>query len=273
VPKAPHPPSAFKTNNPTFATLMAKLWARPEEVVYVFSSETEQLELTETQYKEIMKQIQGQALDCQIAGTQVPKYRWSGYSLHSDKGYIAVDFDDVERIIKAVASIVIEGVKFRAWRTSEMQVKHLVTAEIEPSLAANGVVKIIQGMIKVNDLRGGSVIEAWILDGESPNIKVLRFFVDPELCEKILERRRNDKGRRLFLYIGSQYTPVRVSALPGAGLGDKDKAEVAAFKDANDKAEGLIADRKRKENDMEEQETEKPANDWTKTMLKPSTSE
>jgi hypothetical protein len=49
VPKAPHPPSAFKTNNPTFAALMAKRWARPEEVVYVFSSQTEQLELTKTQ--------------------------------------------------------------------------------------------------------------------------------------------------------------------------------------------------------------------------------
>jgi hypothetical protein len=122
-------------------------------------------------------------------------------------------------------------------------------------------------MIKVNDLRSGSVIEAWILDGDSPNIKVLRFFVDPEMCEKILERRRNDKGRRLFLYIGSQYTPVRVSALPGAGLGEKDKAEVAAFKDANDKAEGLKAeDRKQNETEMEEQDTEEPANDWTKTM-------
>jgi hypothetical protein len=96
VPKAPHPPSAFKTNNTTFAALMAKRWARPKEVVYVSSSETEQLELTKTHYTEIMKQIQGQALDCQIAGTQVPKYRWSGYSLHSDKGYLAVDFDDVE---------------------------------------------------------------------------------------------------------------------------------------------------------------------------------
>jgi hypothetical protein len=215
-----------------------------------------------------MKQIQGQALDCQIAGTQVPKYRWAGYSLHSDKGYIAVDFDDVERIIEAVASIVIEGVKFRAWRTSEMQVKHLVTAKIEPALASNGVEKII----KVNDLRSGSVIEAWILDGDSPNIKVLRFFVDPEMCEKILEWRSNDKGRRLFLYIGSLYTPVRVSALPGAGLGKKDKAEVAAFKKANDKAEGLIAeDRRQKETDMEEQDTKEPANDWTKTMLKPTT--
>jgi hypothetical protein len=54
VPAPPHPPSAFKTDNPTFAALMAKRWARPEEVVYVFSSKTEQLELTETHYKEIM---------------------------------------------------------------------------------------------------------------------------------------------------------------------------------------------------------------------------
>jgi hypothetical protein len=214
-----------------------------------------------------MKQIQGQALECQIEGTQVPKYRWAGYSTHSDKGYIAVDFDDVERIIEAVASIVIEGVNFRAWRTSEMQVKHLVTAEIEPALASNGVQKIIQGMIKVNNLRSGSVLEAWILDGLSPNIKVLRFFVDQEMCDKILERRQNDKGRRLFLHIGSQYMPVRVSALPGAGLGEKDKAEVAAFKDANDKAEGLKAD----ERDMDATVTDAPAKDWTKSMLNQST--
>jgi hypothetical protein len=112
-------------------------------------------------------------------------------------------------------------------------------------------------MIKVNDLRSGSVMEAWILDGQSPHIKVLRFFVDQEMCDKILERRQNDKGRRLFLYIGSQYTPVRVSALPGAGLGEKDKAEVAAFKEANDKAVGLI------DNDMDAEATVTPAKDWT----------
>jgi hypothetical protein len=252
-------------DNPTFAALMAKRWARPEEVVYLFSSQTEQLELTKTQQVEIMKQIQGQALECQIEGTQVPKYRWAGYSNHSDKGYIAVDFDDVDRIIEAVASIVIEGVSFRAWRTSEMQVKHLVTAEIEPALASNGVQKIIQGMIKVNDLRSGSVLEAWILDGLSPNIKVLRFFVDQDMCDKILERRRNDKGRRLFLYIGSQHTPVRVSALPGAGLGEKDKAEVAAFRDANNKAKDDD------ERDMDADVTDVPAKDWTKSMLNQST--
>jgi hypothetical protein len=146
-----------------------------------------------------------------------------------------------------------------------MQVKHLVTAEIEPALASNGVQKIIQGMIKVNDLRSGSVLEAWILDGLSPNIKVLRFFVDQEMCEKILERRQNDKGRRLFLYIGSQHTPVRVSALPGAGLGEKDKAEVAAFRDANNKAKD------EDERDMDAEVTDAPAKDWTKSMLNQST--
>jgi hypothetical protein len=235
---------------------MAKRWARPEEVVYLFSSRTEQLELTKTQQVEIMIQIQGQALECQIAGTEVPKYRWAGYSTHSDKGYMAGDSKDVDRIIEAVASIVIEGVSFRAWRTSEMQVKHLVTAEIEPALASNGVQKIIQGMIKVNDLRSGSVLEAWILDGQSPFVKVLRFFVDQEMCDKILERRQNDKGRRLFLYIGSQYTPVRVSALPGAGLGEKDKAEVAAFSEANNRAN-------EDERDMDAEVTAAPAKDWT----------
>jgi hypothetical protein len=210
------------------------------------------------------------ALDCQLEGKPVPKYRWSGYSLHSDKGYIAVDSEDVERIIEAVASIVIDGVNFRAWRTSEMKVKHLVTAEIEAALASNGVNKIIRAMIKVNDLRAGSVIEAWILDHKTmPHIKVLRIFVDQELCDKIMERRQNNKGRRLFLNIGSQYTPVRVSALPGAGLGDKDRAEVAAFKAKNDK--GLENEQKKNENEMEESETEEPANDWTKTMLQPST--
>jgi hypothetical protein len=84
------------------------------------------------------------------------------------------------------------------------------------------------------------------------------------MCEKILERRQNDKGRRLFLYIGSQHTPVRVSALPGAGLGEKDKAEVAAFRDANNKAKDDDERAKDEDDrDMDAEATVAPAKDWT----------
>jgi hypothetical protein len=114
-----------------------------------------------------------------------------------------------------VARITIEGVKFRGWRAHELQTKHLVTIEIKPELASCAMTRIIQGMMMRNSLRG-EVLSAWIIPGELPTFKVLKYFADDELHKCLLERRNGDQGWNIFLHVGAQFNKAHISQQPGA---------------------------------------------------------
>jgi hypothetical protein len=183
-----------KSKNPHFAAMMIKARARAEEVVYVFSGLEDQLPLTQTQFELILINIQDQALTLQIKSEPAPEFKFQQYSRANDKGFIGVDSPEAaDLIVKAIARITIKGVKFRGWRSSEMKVKHLVTCEISEFLAKCGVAKIVEAMIKRNDLRG-EAISAWIDPHRLPYLRVFKFFADDTLHQELLLRRNGPLG-------------------------------------------------------------------------------
>jgi hypothetical protein len=214
---APKPSnSTSKSLNPSFAAMMVERNARAEETVYVFSGTDEQLPLQRTHWNMILIDIQEQALTFQIKGEKAPEYKSSNFSHDNDKGFLGVASAEMaELIVKAVARITIEGVKFRGWRAHELQTKHLVTIEIKPELASCAMTRIIQGMMMRNSLRG-EVLSAWITPGDLPSYKVLKYFADDELHKCLLERRNGDQGWNIFLHVGAQFNKAHISQQPGA---------------------------------------------------------
>jgi hypothetical protein len=209
-------PSSSKSLNPSFAAMLAERNARAEEVVYVFSGTDEQLPLQRTHWNMILIDIQEQALTFQIKGEKAPEYKSSNFSQDNDKGFLGVASAEMaELIVQAVARITIEGVKFRGWRAHELQTKHLVTIEIKPELASCAMTRIIQGMMMKNSLRG-EVLSAWIIPGDLPSFKVLKYFADDELHACLLERRNGDQGWNIFLHVGAQFNKAHISQQPGA---------------------------------------------------------
>jgi hypothetical protein len=188
------PPVKQTSKNPNFAAMMTKARARAEEVVYVFSGLADQLPLTQTQFELIIVNIMDQALTLQIKREPAPEFKFQQYSRANDKGFIGVDSPAAaDLIVKAIARITIKGVKFRGWRAAEMKVKHLVTCEISEFLAKCGVAKIVEAMIKRNDLRG-ETISAWIDPHANPRLRVFKFFADDTLHQELLLRRNGPLG-------------------------------------------------------------------------------
>jgi hypothetical protein len=236
-----------KSANPNFAAMMAKHWARAEEIVYVFSGQDEQLPLSQTHWEMILVNIQDQARMLQIKGEPSPEYKFSKFSTQSDKGFLGVASpEQAVLIVQAVARIAIGGVKFRGWRKHELKTKHLVTIEIRNELATcrtrGGVATIVEAMIKRNSLKG-ETISAWIENGKSPTFKVFKFFADDVLHQELLMRRNGplsmDQGWNIFLYVGAQHSIAHISQQPGVAAAAE--AEVAE----------LRADRIRKEAEIE----------------------
>jgi hypothetical protein len=133
-------------------------------------------------------------LTLQIKSEPAPEFKFQQYSRANDKGFIGVDSPAAaDLIVKAIARITIKGVKFRGWRGSEMKVKHLVTCEISEFLAKCGVAKIVEAMIKRNDLRG-EAISAWIDPHTLPHLRVFKFFADDTLHRELLLRQNGPLG-------------------------------------------------------------------------------
>jgi hypothetical protein len=209
------PPVKQTSKNPNFAAMMTKARARAEEVVFVFSGLEDQLPLTQTQFELIIINIMDQALTLQIKSEPAPEFKFQQYSRANDKGFIGVDSPAAaDLIVKAIARITIKGVKFRGWRASEMKVKHLVTVEISEFLAKCGVAKIVEAMIKRNDLRG-EAISAWIDPHANPRLRVFKFFADDTLHQELLLRRNGplgaDQGWNIMLWVGSQHSKAHIS--------------------------------------------------------------
>jgi hypothetical protein len=209
------PPVKQTSKNPNFAAMMTKARARAEEVVYVFSGLEDQLPLTQTQFELIIVNIMDQALTLQIKREPAPEFKFQQYSRANDKGFIGVDSPAAaDLIVKAIARITIKGVKFRGWRAAEMKVKHLVTVEISELLAKCGVAKIVEAMIKRNDLRG-EAISAWIDPHANPRLRVFKYFADDTLYRELLLRRNGplgaDQGWNIMLWVGSQHSKAHIS--------------------------------------------------------------
>jgi hypothetical protein len=233
------PKPSNKSLNPSFAAMMAERNARAEEVVYVFSGNgDEQLPLQRTHWDLILINIQEQALTLQIEGKKAPEYKSSNFSHDNDKGFLGVASSEMaDLIVQAVARITIEGVKFRGWRASELQTKHFVTIEIRPELAKCAMTRIIQGMMIRNSLRG-EVLSAWIIPGELPHFKVLKFFADDVLHKELLERRNGDQGWNIFLHVGAHFNKAHISQQPGAQAAAlAEAAELRADCDKKDETE------------------------------------
>jgi hypothetical protein len=210
------PPVKQTSKNPNFSAMMAKARARAEEVVYVFSGLDDQLPLTQTQFELIIVNIMDQALTLQIKCEPAPEFKFQQYSRANDKGFIGVDSPGAaDLIVKAIARITIKGVKFRGWRSEEMKAKHLVTIEISELLAKCGVAKIVEAMIKRNDLRG-EAISAWIdPHPTNPRLRVFKYFADDTLHRELLLRRNGplgeDQGWNIMLWVGSQHSKAHIS--------------------------------------------------------------
>jgi hypothetical protein len=209
------PPVKQTSKNPNFAAMMTKARARAEEVVYVFSGLEDQLPLTQTQFELIIVNIMDQALTLQIKCEPAPEFKFQQYSRANDKGFIGVDSPAAaDLIVKAIARITIKGVKFRGWRAAEMKAKHLVTVEISELLAKCGVAKIVEAMIKRNDLRG-EAISAWIDPHANPCLRVFKYFADDTLHRELLLRRNgplgDDQGWNIMLWVGSQHSKAHIS--------------------------------------------------------------
>jgi hypothetical protein len=231
-----------KSNNPSFAAMMVKHLARAEETVYVFSGTEEQNPLTLTHWQMILANIQEQSLTLQIEGKPSPEYKSANFSQQNDKGFLGVASPEMaDLIVQAVARITIEGVRFRGWRSAELQTKHLVTVEIRPELAGREVSKIIHAMMIKNNLKG-EVLSAWISPGELPIYKVLKFFANDQLHAELLERRNGDTGWNIFLYVGSQHSKAHISQQPGAQAAAVAAAvaEAAELKIARDKKDAAV---------------------------------
>jgi hypothetical protein len=231
-----------KSNNPSFAAMMVKHLARAEETIYVFSGTEEQNPLTLTHWQMILANIQEQSLTLQIQGKESPEYKSANFSQQNDKGFLGVASPEMaDLIVQAVSRITIEGVRFRGWRSAELQTKHLVTVEIRPELAGREVTKIIHAMMIKNNLKG-EVLSAWISPGELPSYKVLKFFANDQLHAELLERRNGDMGWNIFLYVRSQHSKAHISQQPGAQAAAVAAAvaEAAELKTARDKKDAAV---------------------------------
>jgi hypothetical protein len=238
-----------KSKNPNYAAMMAKARARAEEVVYVFSGLEDQLPLTQTQFEQILIDIQGQALMCQIKGEPAPAFKFTQYSVANDNGFIGVESPDAaELIVQAIKKIKIKGVQFRGWRAAEMKVKHLVTCEIREDLAKNGVPLIVAAMIKINNLKG-ETLSAWLDSHRMPNMRTFRFFADDELHQELLLRRNGplgvDQGWNIMLYMGAQHTKAHISQPLQTTVNAV--AEAAKLKDTRDRERVAAAEAVAKE--------------------------
>jgi hypothetical protein len=118
-------------------------------------------------------------------------------------------------VVQAIARITIKGVKFRGWRSEEMKAKHLVTVEISEFLAKCGVGKIVEAMIKRNELKGGCH-QAWVEPHPTiPRLRVFKFFADDTLHRELLLRRNGplgeDQGWNIMLWVGTQHSKAHIS--------------------------------------------------------------
>jgi hypothetical protein len=87
--------------------------------------------------------------------------------------------------------------------------------EISEFLAKCGVAKIVEAMIKRNELKGGCH-QAWIEPHPTiPRFRVFKFFADDTLHRELLLRRNGplgeDQGWNIMLWVGSQHSKAHIS--------------------------------------------------------------
>jgi hypothetical protein len=239
-------PSYAKSQNPTYAAQTAKQLEAAERVLMVHSGTEETLELTETQFNAIMGEIEKQAFIAAVKKMPVPKIKWCKFSQFGDKGFIGVQDDtNAELVINAIARICIGGIGFRAWCIEDLEPKNLVSIHISKFQSGLGAPLIMEGIMAANTLKGAAN-RAWIvLDGGWDYVTrapydTLKFFADKTLFDDLLLRLSGDRGRRIYLTVGTGERQVFLSEQPGvAASRARDRAELAQIRAA---AAKVVAD-------------------------------
>jgi hypothetical protein len=202
--------TAFVTSNPSFAAKLAEQLTAAERTLYLFSSQEERLELTETQFNTIMGELEEQAIACAVAKVPAPKIKWCRFSQYGDKGYLGVRSDkDAKVVMEGISRIVIGGIKFRAWLKEELEPRHLVSIDISIHQSNLGVSKIMAGFMAANELQGKATKARIVKVGGWCKVTralydTIKFFADNQLYEQLSERRNGDTGRRLYLIVGRE---------------------------------------------------------------------
>jgi hypothetical protein len=236
-------PSYAKSQNPTYAAKTAKQLEAAERVLIVHSGTNETLELTETQFNAIMSEIEKQDFIAAVKKTPTPKIKWCKYSQFGDKGFIGVQ-DDINAtlVIDAVARICIGGIGFRAWCIEDLEPKNLVSIHISLFQSSLGAPLIMEGIMAANTLKGAAN-RAWIVsDGGWDYVTrapydTLKFFADKTLFDDLLLRLSGDKGRHIYLTVGTGERQAFLSEQPGvAASRARDCAELAQIRMAAAKA-------------------------------------
>jgi hypothetical protein len=235
--------TAFMTSNPSFAAKLAEQLTAAERTLYLFSSQEERLELTETQFNTIMGELEEQAIACAVAKVPAPKIKWCRFSQYGDKGYLEVRSDeDAKVVMEGISRIVIGGIKFRAWVKEELEPRHLVSIDISIHQSNLGAPMVMAGFMAANELQGKATKARIVKVGGWCKVTralydTIKFFADNQLYEQLSERRNGDKGRRLYLIVGMGERQVHLSQQPGVALDlAKTAAEVDAIKQSG--AEG-----------------------------------
>jgi hypothetical protein len=206
----------FVSKNPTFAAKLANQLAE-SRVLYLFSSHEERLELSETQFNTVMGALEVQAIESAIKKEPAPKIKWCRYSKFGDTGYLGCQsVEDAKLIMAGVLKVVVEGIKFRAWAKDELESRHLASIDISIHQSNLGAPMVMKGFMAANTLQGKATKVRIVKVGGWCKVTralydTLKFFADDQLYEQLNERKNGDKGRRLYLIVGTGERQVHLS--------------------------------------------------------------
>jgi hypothetical protein len=233
----------FVTKNPTFAAKLANQLAE-SRVLYLFSSHEERLELSETQFNAVMGALEVQAIESAVEKEPAPKIKWCRYSKFGDTGYLGCQsVEDAKLIMAGVLKVEVNGIKFRAWAKEELESRHLVSIDISIHQSNLGAPMVMKGFMAANTLQGKATKVRIVKVGGWCKVTralydTLKFFADDQLYEQLNERKNGDKGRRLYLIVGTGERQVHLSQQPGVAIDlEKTAAEIEAIKISEAEAE------------------------------------
>lgn len=220
---------------PTYASKLKASLEEAYAVLYLHSGADKRSELLEEDFDKVIASVQDQFITMAMEKKSFPKWKWISWS--ENRGLIAANSEeDVNFFINIVKNTRVQGSeqKYRLWRVTEFEERHLVTVNLTAALARLGEERCMDSIMCQNPL-SGKVERAWIGYNSKDAEWTIKFFADKKLFWELIELRGEGQGRKLWLAMGGGEVLAHLSKDPGVAQAEaearaKKKAEAVAVK-------------------------------------------
>jgi hypothetical protein len=219
---------------PSYASKLKASTEGIHSVMYLYSGVDDRIDLPEETFNRVIEAVEDRFMI--LAKDKVAFAKWKWFSWSDNRGLIAVGSEeDANQFINLIKTIRIPGSeqRFKLWKMSDFEERHLVTVTLSGGLARLGAPRCMESLMLQNSLTG-KASRARIEQDKNGKDWALKFFADKEMWWMLLQLRGEGQGRKLWLDLGGGEVLSHLSRDPGVAIKE---AEVRALK----KAEATMA--------------------------------